>query len=362
MEPRKKCKGLMERLRDGETVICAEGYLFVFERRGYLTAGSYVPEVVLEHPELVRQQYEEFVHAGSDVVLAFTYYAHREKMALIGREDDLERINKRALRIAREVADATGTLMAGNISNTNIFVDTVPNYQEKVWQIFKEQIEWAVDAGADFIVGETYDKFGEALLAVQACKEFAKDIPCVVTLAAQQGQVGGKPATLDGVEYSEALSRLVDAGADVVGLNCARGPATMLPILEEAVKVCKAPLAAVPVMFRTTKEEPNFMSSKDPLTGELLFPVNLDCIQCNRKDMHDFGKRVQEVGIKYVGLCCGNSAHLTRSLAESLGRKPPASRYTPDLNKHWLLGKDDKLPLLGQDSKKKYAQTLSKVN
>ena len=62
----------MERLRDGETVICAEGYLFVFERRGYLTAGSFVPEVILEHPELVRQQYEEFVHAGSDVVLAFT--------------------------------------------------------------------------------------------------------------------------------------------------------------------------------------------------------------------------------------------------------------------------------------------------
>ena len=64
--------GLMERLRDGETVIIAEGYLFVFERRGYLTAGSFVPEVVLEHPELVRQQYEEFVHAGSDVVQAFT--------------------------------------------------------------------------------------------------------------------------------------------------------------------------------------------------------------------------------------------------------------------------------------------------
>ena len=44
----------------------------MFERRGYLTAGSFVPEVVLEHPELVRQQYEEFAHAGSDVVLAFT--------------------------------------------------------------------------------------------------------------------------------------------------------------------------------------------------------------------------------------------------------------------------------------------------
>ncbi|XP_022100785.1 betaine--homocysteine S-methyltransferase 1-like isoform X2 [Acanthaster planci] len=356
-----KVKGLMERLRDGETVICAEGYLFVFERRGYLTAGSFVPEVVLEHPNLVQQQYEEFVHAGSDVVLAFTYYAHREKMALIGREDDLETINKRALRIAREVADRTGTLMAGNISNTNIFVDTVPDYREKIWQIFKEQLEWIVEAGADYVVAETFDNFGEALLATQACKEFAKDIPCVVTLTSHQGLVDGKPATMDGVKYNEAFNRLADAGADVVGLNCTRGPATMLPILEKAVKVCKVPIAAVPVTYRTTKEHPNFISSIDPISGEPLFPVNLDCIQCNRKDIHDFGKRVQELGIKYVGLCCGNSAHLTRSLAESLGRKPPASRYTPDLNKHWLLGKDDKLPSLGQESKMKYAQIIPKV-
>ena len=53
-------------------MIIAEGYVLVFETRGYLTSGTFVPEVVLEHPELVRQQYEEFVHAGSDVVLALT--------------------------------------------------------------------------------------------------------------------------------------------------------------------------------------------------------------------------------------------------------------------------------------------------
>ena len=44
--------GLLERLERGP-VVCAEGYLFEFERRGYLQAGAFVPEVVLEHPELV---------------------------------------------------------------------------------------------------------------------------------------------------------------------------------------------------------------------------------------------------------------------------------------------------------------------
>ena len=68
--------GLLERLKDGEKIILAEGYLFEVERRGYLKAGAFVPEVVLEHPWLVRGLYEEFVHAGSDVILAFTVNIH----------------------------------------------------------------------------------------------------------------------------------------------------------------------------------------------------------------------------------------------------------------------------------------------
>src|SRR5256714_14574978 len=111
---------LLERLKDG-AVICAEGYLFEFERRGYLQAGSSVPEVVLEHPELVAQLHREFVHAGSDVVEAFTYYAHREKMRLVGKEQLLEEINRQALQIAKDVATESGSLFAGDICNTNIF-------------------------------------------------------------------------------------------------------------------------------------------------------------------------------------------------------------------------------------------------
>src|ERR671939_728108 len=104
-----------------DVVLSAEGYLFECERRGYLQAGPFVPEVVLEQPELVRQLHREFVHAGSDVVEAFTYYAHREKLRLIGKEDALERLNRQALELAREVATETGTLLAGDVCNTNIY-------------------------------------------------------------------------------------------------------------------------------------------------------------------------------------------------------------------------------------------------
>src|ERR1700682_2379800 len=92
----RRSAGLRERLEAGP-VICAEGYLFEFERRGYLQAGAYVPEVVLEHPDLVESLHRDFVHAGSDVVEAFTYYAHRAKLKIIGREKDLAKINRGAL-------------------------------------------------------------------------------------------------------------------------------------------------------------------------------------------------------------------------------------------------------------------------
>src|SRR5215470_9781120 len=111
--------GLLDRLAQGP-VICAEGYLFECERRGYLQAGAYVPEVVLEHPELVAELHREFVHAGSDVVEAFTYYAHREKLRIIGKEHQLEQMNRQALSIAKQVAADTGSLFAGDICNTNV--------------------------------------------------------------------------------------------------------------------------------------------------------------------------------------------------------------------------------------------------
>ncbi len=62
----------MKRIKSGEIVIMAEVYMHLFERRGYLKAGHFVPEVVLEHPDLLKSAYEEMVHAGSDVVLACT--------------------------------------------------------------------------------------------------------------------------------------------------------------------------------------------------------------------------------------------------------------------------------------------------
>lgn len=54
------------------------------------------------------------------MVEALTYYGHREKLRLVGQEDAVEALNRAALRIAKEVAEETGTLFAGNICNSTL--------------------------------------------------------------------------------------------------------------------------------------------------------------------------------------------------------------------------------------------------
>jgi betaine-homocysteine S-methyltransferase len=330
--------GLLERL-DAGPVICAEGYLFELERRGYLQAGAFVPEVVLEHPEKVAELHREFVHAGSDVVEAFTYYAHREKLRLIGREDVLETVNRQALEIARDVARESGALLAGNVCNTNVY--TGEESVATVRAMFDEQVAWAVEAGADLIIGETFSWLGEAEAATAAIRDAG--LPAVITLAAHRS-----PETREGVAPAEACRRLEQAGAAVVGLNCSRGPDTMLPLLRPIREAVSVHVAALPVPYRTTPEEPSFQSLRDPhgedaLPGGRPFPTALDPFTCSRYDIGRFARDAFALGVRYLGVCCGAGPHHIRSMAEAVGRTPPASRWSADMSKHAYFGTDDRL-------------------
>ena len=148
----KKKRSLIERLNSGP-VICAEGFLFEIEKRGYMASGEFVPMVSLEHPEALENLHRDFQHAGSDIVQAFTYNGHREKMRVIGKEELLEPLNRSALKIAKKVATSPlgeeQNLMAGNISNSNIWKQGDKKSQLEVEKMFEEMVGWAVDEGAD---------------------------------------------------------------------------------------------------------------------------------------------------------------------------------------------------------------------
>jgi len=330
--------GLLERLARGP-VVCAEGYLFELERRGYLQAGAFVPEVVLDHPEVVAQVHRDFVHAGSDVVEAFTYYGHREKMRIVGKEHLLEALNTQALEIAKEVAAGSRALFAGDICNTNLFENGEAS-KRTVRSMFEEQVGWAAAAGVDYVIAETFSHLGEAVIALDVIKQAG--LPAVVTIAVHQA-----PRTRDGFELDDACRRLEAAGADVVGLNCGRGPATMLPLLGAIREAVSGHVAALPVPYRTHESQPTFQSLRDSgdgvVPGGMPFPTALEPFMCNRYEIAEFARAAREIGIDYLGLCCGAGPHHIRSLAEELGRTPPASKYSPDMSKHAYFGTDESL-------------------
>jgi betaine-homocysteine S-methyltransferase len=158
----------------------------------------------------------------------------------------------------------------------------------------------------------------------------------------------------EGTSPEEACARLEQAGADVVGLNCSRGPATILPLLERVRAAVSGHVAALPVPYRTDAEHPTMQSLREPGSEERVFPTGLDPFLCSRYEIADFGARAFELGIGYLGVCCGAGPHHIRSLAEAVGRRPEASRYSPDMSKHAYLGTDPSL----REANQAYAESL----
>jgi betaine-homocysteine S-methyltransferase len=312
--------GLLNALDTGP-VICAEGYLFEMERRGYLKANLFVPEVVLDNPQVVEQLHRDFVHCGSDVVLAFTYYVDREKLKAIGKEDLLETMYFDALKIARKVSNETRTFLAGNMGQSNVWKPGDKEAEKKTITMFEEQAQWSQEGGAEFIIAETISFFGEACLALNAIKSVG--LPAIVNLAID---ING--LLRDGYTPADACQRLADLGADVVGLNCYRGPATMLPVLQKVTEKVKSHVAALPVAYHTTENEPTYGVLSDG-KGNTVFPTLLDPHQATRDEMADFALKAYKLGARFIGGCCGTAPYHIRSMAEALGRKVSASKYSP---------------------------------
>ena len=349
-------KKLLERLNKGP-IICAEGFLFEIERRGYMSSGEFVPMVSLENPEALETLHKDFQHAGSDIVEAFTYNGHREKMKVIGKEELIEPLNRAALKIARKVADLKSTgpkpnLMAGNISNSNIWNDKDKKTHLQVEKMFNEMIDWAVDEGADILIGETFYYAEEAYAALKVMKE--SKLPCVITIAPM-----GENIMRDGVSILDTCKELEQRGGDVVGMNCFRGPNTMIPYLKEIRKSLKCHVAALPINFRTTKEHPTFFNLPDNngcsshTPHKTPFPTALDPMQCNRYEIGKFAKEAFDLGINYLGVCCGANPMLIREVAEAVGLNVPASKYKEKMSSHFLFGTHERIAKHQKDYKYK---------
>ncbi|XP_052831256.1 betaine--homocysteine S-methyltransferase 1 [Octopus bimaculoides] len=196
---------------------------------------------------------------------------------------------------------------------------------------FQEQVIWAKEEKADFILGETFYSLAEASLCLEAIKAYGDGLPAVINLAPTW-----KDHTVDDIPLEEACRKLEEAGAAVVGLNCSRGPKMTVPLLKRIREACKGPIAALPVPYRTDEKTVTFQSFKDLCTGRDAFPSNLSQFLCSIDEMKYFGNACDEIGVQYIGLCCGNTSDYFRLLCETCGKTTKASKYTTDMSKHYL--------------------------
>lgn len=345
-------RSLEQRLKDDGLVICAGGYLFEVERRGYLSSGEFVPKVSLDHPEALLQVTKDFILSGSDVSMAFTYNGHREKMRIVDEEHLLEPLNREAIKIARQasldaaaVSGAEPALVCGNISNSNIFDPADPDSKDEVRSMYREMVEWAADEGVDFILGETFYYYEEAKIALEEIHRV--NLPAVINFSTfAEGKLR------DDVLPEDACKMLYDAlNPLVIGFNCFRGPRTMLPLMEDLRKVMpdEAYLSAMPVAYRTTPNYPTFFNLPDvgccvPLPRKRTFPDALEGQQTNRYEIAEFARKAKdELGFSFLGVCCGGSSIDHRALAEALGRQPYLSKYSPNVSKQFMYGDDPRL-------------------
>jgi len=306
---------ILERLAAGP-VIGDGGFVFELEKRGYVKAGPWTPEATVEHPAAVKQLHTEFARAGADVMQTFTFYASEDKLENRGnyatQAYGVQDINEEACRLAREVADKYGGLVAGGVSQTPDYLsgkgeDAVKNQFRKQLEVFKRE-------GVDFMIAEYYEHFEECQWAIDVCnKEFG-----YVTAA---NMCIGPEGDLHGNSVEFCALKMYEAGAKIVGLNCHFDPFVLLQGAEKMIVAFESAgikvnedvfLMVQPLAYFTPD------ATKQGFIDLPEFPFGLEPRVLTRWDMQRFAREAWEMGVRYIGGCCGFQPYHIRACTEEL--------------------------------------------
>ncbi|XP_019629987.1 PREDICTED: betaine--homocysteine S-methyltransferase 1-like [Branchiostoma belcheri] len=305
-------KGLLERLGEGP-VVGDGSYVFTLERRGYVLAGPWTPEVVIEHPEAVKSLHREYLHAGADVLQASTFYSSDDKLTMPGHEAGrtitCKELNDKACTILKEVSGAADVLLCGAVSPTPSYLDG--KGKTVVQQEYSKQLEAFIQHDLDFLLAEFIGHVEEAEWAIELMKTKGKPVACTLRI--------GPKGDCAGVSAGECAVRMADAGADVIGINCQFDPNTGLKtmsLMKAALeKEGLSPyLMMQPLGFHCPEVEHEYEGYQ--MLPEC--PFALEPRQLTRFEVHTFARAAYELGVRYIGGCCGFEPHHIRAISEEL--------------------------------------------
>jgi 5-methyltetrahydrofolate--homocysteine methyltransferase len=290
---------ILERVRDGQTLVFDGGYGTMLFAAG-LTNGA-CPELWNDtHPDVVAGIHKGYFDAGSDIVETNTFGGSRLKLNEYQLGDRTQELNAKAVRLARTVAPPQG-YVAGSIGPTSrLPAEYEPlgdTTDEAYFETFREQAQALAEGGVDLFAVETMMFPQEAVAAVRACKA-AADLPVMATMFFQYEDVHDRDRTMWGESPADVAKTLLAAGADVVGMNCGRGPDRAIAIIREMRRVTDGPLVAYPNAGLPITDGDVVRYELGPAEMAAQYPALLDA------------------GCSIVGACCGSNPDHIRLIAE----------------------------------------------
>ena len=298
---------------------------------------GYCPELYnIEHPDVVRDIYSQYLEAGSDIITANTFGACSLKLEDYDLQDRVRDINIAAVTLAKEaIANVKPEArVAGSMGPTGRFLQPLGNMSfDEIYHTYREQAEALIEGGVDFIIIETIIDVQEmraALLAsLDARKARGKTKDDVQIICQFSFSEDGR--TITGTPPDVAAVMLEALGADIIGINCSLGPEQLTDLIRQMAAVTNLPLicqpnAGMPVL----------------INKQTVFPLSAD-------EMGPLMLPIVDAGATYIGACCGSTPEHIARISEAVKAHTPAER--PHVEPFTAITSRTKLVRLGHSEK-----------
>lgn len=266
---------------------------------------------ILENEQALIELQTAYLDAGTNILYAPTFTANRIKLQEYGLQDRIEEVNTRLIRLSKQIAKDRAFVAADLTMTGKQLKPMGPLDFEELVDVYKEQIRYAENAGADLIVIETMMSLQETRAAAIAAMEVS-NLPVMATLTFESD---GR--TLFGSDAKSAAITLSHLHVDAIGANCSTGPDEMCKIIEAMAEVTNLPLIA----------KPNAGLPSLDADGNTVYDMDSDTFS-------DQMVQIVQSGASILGGCCGTNPTYIRKLVEKTKHLKVIKK---DLNgKHFL--------------------------
>ncbi len=259
-------------------------------------------------PDVVADLHRSFLEVGSEVVETDSFGSSSFTLAEYGIGDRSYELNLKAAQIAREVADGYGAWVAGSIGPGTKFPSLGQIRFAELRDAYEVQARGLLDGGVDLFIIETVFDLLQAKSAIHGCRRAmaaaGREVPLQVQVTME---LTGR--MLPGTEIGAALTALDAVRPDVIGLNCATGPAEMHEHLRHLSQHCRVPISCLP-----NAGLPSVVDGK----------MHYDLTPDQLAEFH--AGFVSELGVTVIGGCCGTTPEHLRAVVERCRDLTPARR------------------------------------